>query len=490
MVLSFSSGFADRKKSDLLVLPFWQGEKEAAAACPVEPFSAFVKLPLKSGDFMGKEGEFIVLYPREERLLLLGLGKKEECRAEGVRRAFAFVSHYCRKKKLSRISAAVPRTDFPAAAAALEGLLLAGYSFDKLKRDSIGREPPAILENICLVGIGAEAFEGCKRAASVVEAVNFARDLVNGNADDVTPKMLSETAKKLAKEYSAIKTTVLDRKKIEQEKMGLLLAVNRGSDKDPALIIAEYRGKPGSKDVTALVGKGITYDTGGLNLKPGTSMNTMKDDMAGGAAVLGAIKAAAALKIKANIVGVIASTENMIGPSSFKPGDVYISYSGKSVEIADTDAEGRLVLADAISYVEEKYAPSRIIDLATLTGGIVIALGEEAAGLFSNDDKLSEALLSAGEKCHERLWRFPLFAEYRDNLKSALADIKNTGERKATSITGAMFIRDFVKKTPWAHLDIAGTAYLSAPRRYHATPATGFGVRLLVEFLTAHAASL
>jgi leucyl aminopeptidase len=207
--------------------------------------------------------------------------------------------------------------------------------------------------------------------------------------------------------------------------------------------------------------------------------------MSGAAAVLGTIRAAAALGLKVNLLGAIPTTENSIGPLSYKPGNVYKSYSGKTVEIYDTDAEGRLVLADALAYVQDKYSPTRIIDLATLTGGIVVALGDEASGLFSNDDDLAEALLEAGEKTHERLWRLPLYPEYKELLHSSIADIKNaTPDRKASPIKGAVFLHQFIKKVPWAHLDIAGTAFLSSPRRYHTTNATGVGVRLLIEFLS------
>jgi leucyl aminopeptidase len=238
--------------------------------------------------------------------------------------------------------------------------------------------------------------------------------------------------------------------------------------------------------VTALVGKGITYDTGGLHLKT-TGMETMKDDMSGGAAVLGTIKAAAALGLKVNIIGAVASTENAIGPDSYKMGDVYRSYSGKTVEIMDTDAEGRLVLADAVSYIEDHYKPSRIIDLATLTGGIIVSLGDEASGLFSNDDELAEDLIRSGKHTYERLWRFPLYREYKEALKSTIADMRNSPPaRKASSIMGGMFIQEYIRKTPWAHLDIAGTAFLSNPRHYHPTNATGVGIRLLIDYLIHH----
>ncbi|MBS0616371.1 MAG: leucyl aminopeptidase [Verrucomicrobia bacterium] len=489
MQLSYAPSFADRKSADVLILPFWQGEKKATPACPMDSFAAGFEAAVKSGDFFGKEGELLPIYKKsnkEERLLLLGLGEKEACDPERIRRSIAAAVKWCRSKKIPTVSIALPRTDFPAAVPVTEGFLMTSFVFDSLRPHTVKKDPPVAISRCCLIGIGEEVFDDCKRAEVIINAVNFSRGLIMGNADDVTPEHLADVAKSLAKDYSSVKTTILDKKKIEQEKMGLLLAVNRGSALEPRFILVEYRGNPSGDDLTALVGKGITYDTGGLNIKPGSGMITMKDDMSGGATVLGVIKAAAELKLKVNILAAIPSTENAIGSRSYKLGDVYKSHSGKTVEIIDTDAEGRLVLADALSYVQKHYKPKRIIDLATLTGGIIVALGEEVAGLFSNDDKLSKALGEAGKATYERLWRFPLYTEYKEVLKSPIADMKNAGDRKASSISGAIFIQEFVeKKVPWAHLDIAGVAFLSNPRHYHSTPATGFGVRLLVEFLSA-----
>jgi leucyl aminopeptidase len=489
MQLHHASSFSERPASDVLILPFWQEDKQAEQACPAAEFRSLYKTALS--DFKGKEGEVLVLYKKpakEKRLLLLGLGKENQCTPEALRKSYAAALKVCRKKRWASVSAALPKTSFPGAAAALEGLLLMNYAFDSLKSQKDELTP--LVQKLCLVGIDAGTFKECRRTESVIKAVNFTRDLVNGNADDVTPQMLAKTAKDLEKESKAIKTTILDKKAIEKLGMGLLLAVNQGSHRDPVFVVVEYRGNPKSSDLTALVGKGITYDTGGLHLKT-SGMETMKDDMTGAATVLGAIKAAAALGLKVNLLAAFPSTENAIGPRSFKLGDVYRGYNGKTVEIIDTDAEGRLVLADAVSYIEEKYKPKRIIDLATLTGGIIVALGDEASGIFSNDDHLAEALIRAGNHTYERLCRFPLYAEYKEPLKSMIADLKNaTGTRKASSITGGIFIQEFIKKTPWAHLDIAGTNFLTVPRHYHSTNATGFGVRLLIDFLTHHEKTL
>jgi leucyl aminopeptidase len=470
-----------RKAADLIVLPFWQGKKLAHPACEMKEFAELFALPVQSGDFKGKEGETLVLYSRkqkhEKRVMLLGLGAEKTHSADSFRRAYAAAVKASLHKKHKTLNLLLP-TEGDLEESICEGVCLTNYAFDVFKE-----KPAPLLTKACLIGGGKELLRRCKKTAAIISAVNYTRDLVNGNADDVNPQMLSARAEELQKEFSSIKTTVFDKKRIEKEKMGFLLAVSRGAACDPAFLVIEYRGNPSSKERTAIIGKGITYDTGGLNIKQTGQMETMKCDMAGAAAVLGTLRAAALIGLKANLVGVIATAENAIGPNSYKPGDVYRGYSGKTVEISNTDAEGRLVLADALAYTEAHLKPTRIIDLATLTGGIVIALGEEATGLFSNNDKLAKELIHAGEKTHERLWRFPLYPEYKDALKSPIADLKNSGGRKASSITAAVFLQQFIKNTPWAHLDIAGTAYLSELKPYHPTHATGVGVRLLIELL-------
>lgn len=487
MQLSAISSLSERPQADVVVLLFWRGEKKAQPASGVEPFQKAIAPVLQEDDFQGKEGEIAVVYSgqkKEKRILLLGCGKASDATAETLRRSLAVAVKWCRQKGLSELSVVCPEGE-KFHVPITEGILLANYVFTALKADTLKDDRSRPLQKVCLIGLNQTAFAACKRAHTIVDSVNFARDLVNGNADDVTPQMLSKTAVELSRNNAHLKATILGKKELTKAGMHLLLAVAQGAARDPALICLEYRGNPASKKQTALVGKGITYDTGGLNLKPTGSMETMKCDMSGAAAVLGTLRAAAALKLPVNIIGVVASAENAIGPASYKPGDVYSSYSGKTVEITNTDAEGRLVLADAISYVQDHFKPTQIIDLATLTGGIVIALGEEASGLFATDDRLANMLEKAGEKTFERVWRFPLYPEYKEALKSPIADLKNSADRKASSITGATFIQAFVKKVPWAHLDIAGTAYLSAPRHYHCTPATGVGVRLLIEFFAS-----
>jgi leucyl aminopeptidase len=492
MLFTAASHLDKRKSADLLVVPFWKGKKHAEAAAPVGGLAAALSAPVDCGDFSGKEGELLILYESrgkrpEKRLALLGLGEEREFSPDLLRRSYAEVVKVCHRKKLSRLNILLPKVDKiekeSICQLICEGLLLTDYTFDTLKGE-FKQEEVSKVEKVSFIGADSACLHLCKRAALVMDAVNHTRDLVNGNADDVTPQAFVACAEELEKKHQTVKTIVLGKKELEKQGLGLLLAVSRGAARDPALITIEYRGDPKSSKSTALVGKGITFDTGGLNIKQTGQMETMKDDMAGAAAVLGTVSAAAEMGLKVNLIGVIATTENAIGPHSYKPGDVYRSYSGKTVEISNTDAEGRLVLADALSYLQAKFQPTRIIDLATLTGGIVVALGEELTGLFSNDETLARELIHAGERTHERLWRMPLLSEYREQLKSPIADLKNSGGKKASSSTAAAFLKEFIKEgTPWAHLDIAGTAYLSAPKHYHQTLATGVGVRLLISLL-------
>lgn len=474
-----------RKPAELLVLPFWEGKQHAESAVSIAKYKAQVQSPTILHDFQGKEGELLFVYgsnkKSDKRFALLGLGNKEKINTEKLRRAYSQLTKACHQKKIEDICLLLPEADMTEEMVVMgiaEGILLTNYAFDKLKHIK-KPEKSVLLKKAGLIGVSKQGLNIAKRCRIIAEGVYITRDLVNGNADDVTPQYLSRFAQDLARRLPHVKATILKKSQIEKEKMGLLLAVNRGSASDPALIILSYSGDPRSKEHTVLIGKGVTYDTGGLNLKPYTSMETMKADMAGGAAVIGTIYAVASLGLKVNVTAVIPATENSIGSKSYKPGDVYKSYSGQMIEVSNPDAEGRLILADAITYAKKKLKPTRIIDIATLTGGIDITLGPEACGLFSNNDALSDSLQRAGANTFERVWRFPLYEEYRAYLKSDIADMKNSASRSASSITAAMFLQEFVEKTPWAHLDIASVSYLSEKRR-----GTGFGVRLLVDLLS------
>ena len=486
MEISVIEQVSERKVVDVTVLPFWQKDKKAVPAFSGKTFSQDISSALETGDFKAKQGETLLIYPQEgggeeTRLLLLGLGEKKKD-AESLRRSFAAAVSVARAKKCKKATFILPATDEKTVEAVSDGVILSNYAFDSLKNECLKEDPTALLEKIYFIGGDKKTLSQIKRQHHIADGVFLTRDLANDNADGATPQELSAQARKLARKFPKVKTTVYGKKEIEKMKMGLLLAVNRGSDRDPAFIVMEYRGNPSSKQKTAIVGKGITFDSGGLNLKPTGHIETMKVDMAGGATILGTLYAAAATNLKANIVGVIPTTENSIGPSSYKPGDVYQSYSGKTVEINNTDAEGRLILADALAYTVDVIKPTRIVDLATLTGAIVIALGEGVTGLFSNDDRLSKALETAGEATGEPVWRLPLVVDYKEELKSTIADLKNCGSRRGSSITASLFLQEFVKDTPWAHLDIGGTAHRD-PKHYNTTHATGYGVRLLMSLL-------
>lgn len=452
------------KSPDLLVRPVWQGEKG--------------KLPAAlQADFSGKLGEVYFIYPEngpEKRLALVGLGTEKDITVEKLRRAFGSLTKEAVKRKLKTVAIEFPQVsgmdEDSRLRGVIEGLLFANYGYSELKT-----EPFSPLKKVALLGISKSLFDKVAYYETLFEGVNFARDLVNGDADYVTPSFIAEAGKKLG-------AKVLDRAALKKEKMGLLLAVAQGSLHEPYLISLEYNGNPKSKERTVLIGKGVTYDTGGLNLK-GTTMETMKADMGGAAAVMGAFMVAKKLKLKVNLSVVVPTAENAIGPGSFKPGSVYKSHSGKTVEIGNTDAEGRLILADAISWVKKHLKPTTIIDLATLTGAMRIALGSEALGLFSNSDALADSLITAGAETYERAYRFPLIEEYRESLNSDIADINNIGGREGGAITAALFIKDFIGDTPWAHLDIAPCAFFTEPKRYYPKYASGIGVRILIDYL-------
>lgn len=473
----------ERKAADLVIVPFFEEKSKAVAAIKAQELATLLSFPVNEGDFSGKEKEVLVYYPasgKEKRVLLLGLGQQTKCSAEVVRTCYAMALKAAGLKSVRHINVCLPdAASVEISSAAVEGMLLASYRFDGFKSKKDDKK----IESLCFCGALEKAL--LKKVETIIGAVAMTQDLVNGNADDVNAVAFIKLAKDLAKKHPSIKLNILDKKALEKEKMGLILAVGQAAAIDPAVVVFEYRGNPSSKEMVAIVGKGVTFDTGGLNLKvSGSGIETMKCDMAGAAAVVGIIRACAELKLKVNVVGALGIAENAMGPLSYKPGDVFYSRDGKSVEITNTDAEGRLVLADTISYVEAHYPCRCVIDLATLTGGVVIALGESAAGLFSSDDKLAAALEASAARTHERVWRLPLYQDYREMMKSPIADLKNSSnKRHASAPTGAVFIQEFVKTSSWAHLDIAGVAYLSELRPYYPTAATGYGVRLLIDFL-------
>lgn len=479
MKVSVEGSGRQGSKADVLIVPFWKGARGSVPAWQGEQTFPIPEGAALRHDFVGKRGQAVLLYPSKgqaARVLFLGLGTADDATAETIRSGYAVAIQACREGKFSSVAVVVPSAKHLDAEsigqAVVEGCCLANYSFSAKEKQAS--------EVSSLVFLGAT--KDIQESLVICEAVHRARDMVNANADDATPAWIAAQAVALAKTSPKLKATVFDKKRIEKEGMGLLLAVGRGASVDPRFILVEYRGNPKARDHTVFVGKGVTFDTGGLDIKPAASMERQRTDMAGAATVLCALQAIAKLKLKVNITVVIPSAENSIGSRAYKPGDVYPSYSGKSVEIGNTDAEGRLILADALSYVVKRLKPTQIVDVATLTGAIVTALGDEVTGLLSNNDALAQRLIEAGETTYERLWRLPLVEEYRTQLKSDRADLRNVGGGGAGSIIAALFLQTFVENVPWAHLDIAGTRFLTEARRYHPKGATGVGVRLLVEF--------
>lgn len=481
MKYSIVSNFKDRAEAELLVLPFWEGGKGAFdfQVGQIEPV-------LKSGDFKGKKEETAIFYSseKEPRILLLGLGKEDKISVEILRRAYASVVKLAKQKKIKTVNLVFPMAGKLEKKDVIQGLgegvFLTNYGFH-LKSD---KSKEILLESFCVIGLEHSDIKIFDSIAILAKGVYFVRDLVNGNADEITPEYLARTAEKIAKESKKIECKIFDKKKIEEEKMGLLLAVNRGSNLDPYFIQLSYRGNPHSKDHIVLIGKGVTYDTGGLSLKPTEGMLSMKCDMAGAATVLGVVRTAEMLGLSVNVTAVVPTTENGIDAKSFKLGDVYRSYSGKTVEITNTDAEGRLILADALSYAVKNLNPTHLIDIATLTGAIVIALGEEIAGYFTPNEELVQKLNECSKKTDELLWQMPLNEDYKEaTLHSEIADMVNCSTRDAGSMKAAFFLQEFVEDTPWAHIDFAGPSYLTRPKYYYPTKGTGFGLRLLIEFL-------
>jgi len=468
MKISIGKNFEKRDSADLLILPFWEGPRKAFVGPKFEEFPP---------DFKGEKGEILFLYPKEEqekRFLLLGLGKKENTTAETLRRAFAKAIKGAMQKRVKQIHVLFPETKW--GSAVIDGIFLTNYEFLELK----GEKKSSLIEKVTFLGLDSKWESEIDLLQKIATSVHFVRDLVNGNADDITPLRLVKEAKKV--ENKKLSVQVLSKKELEKEGMGLLLAVGRGARHEPHLIQMSYQGDRKSREHLLLIGKGITFDTGGLCLKPPDNMMTMKADMAGVATVLGVMKTAAELELKINMTALLPVAENAIGSGSYKLGDVYRACSGKTVEVLNTDAEGRLVLADAIAYGVKHLSPTAIIDVATLTGSIVVALGEEISGLFASDDSLAKDLEKAAEITGENLWRMPLY-DYKEAIHSDIADIANVGGRDGGAIKAALFLQEFTDGVPWAHIDMAGPAYLSKPKYYSPTKATGWGVRLLLAFL-------
>ena len=428
-------------------------------------------------EFSGKANA--LLYSRDTGTLCVGLGERAKIDAHTLRSAAGAAAMFL--KKIGRTRAVVQLEDWPQfAGEVVEGMVLADYRFESFKT-----KKSTLLESVKIQVLAedlAAAKTAGKHGETVGEAANFARDVANQPANLLYPETLADRAEKLGRDFD-LEVTVFDEKKLRAGKFGGLIAVGQGSVRGPRLIVIEHRGGPKSEKPIALVGKAITFDTGGISIKPAANMEDMIFDKCGGMAVLGAMAALAELKVKRNVVGIIASAENMPSGGAYRPGDIITTYDGKHVEIINTDAEGRVVLADAIAYARLDCKAAAIIDLATLTGACGVALGDYAAGFFTNNDAFGKRVLAAAEKAGERIWPLPLYTDHEEQIKSDVALIKNSGGRLGGACTAAAFLKTFAEDTPWAHLDIAFTAYREKDRADMARGATGFGVRTLVQLV-------
>jgi leucyl aminopeptidase len=445
-----------------------------------------------SGEFKGNLGELLTLHPAGrlavKRVLVVGLGPQEKVTLQSIRRASAIAARYAQNTGASDVVLALElESGTPQSGkigdreqvvqAQVEGALLGLYTFRKYKSgDSDERQVMQL--QVFTSNAGQQDVErGIERGRVLAEATNVARDLINEPANVLSPTELANRAQAMAQQ-SGLECEVLDKARITELGMGGLLGVSQGSAEPPKFIILRYRGGNANEKGIAFVGKGITFDSGGISIKPAAGMDTMKGDMGGAAAVFGAMQAIAALKPGINVTGLIPTCENMPSGTAFRPGDILRISNGKTIEIDNTDAEGRLILADALSYAV-KAGLSPIVDLATLTGGIVIALGNTMTGLFSNNEQLTDEIIAAGRVEGEKFWPMPLDEEYGDLIKSDIADVKQTGGRPASSITAAKILEHFVGNAQWAHLDIAGTSYADSKKPYQEKGATGVGVRTL-----------
>jgi leucyl aminopeptidase len=451
---------------------------------------------LSAGDFSGKEGEVTLLYAdlAAPRLLLVGLGDRSSFTLERVRRIAATAAKRARALGVRGAGFALPSLENAsveaAARAAAEGATLGLYRFTRYKSggsETKDAEGDRDLDDFDLVLDAAADEAAVSRAAGVgvkvAAATLLARDLANEPSNAATPEYLAAKAREIAERYG-MEVEVLDRAGIEEEGLVGLATVGRSAENEPRFIVLEHR-NGGDGAAIVLVGKAVTFDSGGISIKPSSGMEDMKFDMSGGAAVLGAMEAVGALDLPMNVVALVPATENLPGGSAFKPGDVLRLHSGKTVEVLSTDAEGRLILADALSYAR-RYEPAAVVDCATLTGACRVALGDHASGLMGNDENLIAEVQAAGEATGERAWPLPLFDEYTEQIRGDVADIKNSGGRYGGALTAGAFLKEFADY-PWAHLDIAGTAYGKKGSPYTQRGATGVPARLLVEFLMGRA---
>lgn len=492
MKVSIKSAQPEKQQKTSIIIGLFEGGELTPTAKHIDKMShGLISKILKQGAFEGKMGQLLPLFhltgTQFEHVLLVGCGKAKKLSTPQFRKIVVGAIRTLAASKVTTATCYLTELEVGEKSlawkvkqiteAAWEGM----YRFDLFKSE---KEPAPVLKELVIHIADAKQMKACeealKQGRAIADGIILTKNLANTPSNICTPSFLAEQAKELAKSYSAISVKVLEEKDMQKLGMGALLAVSQGSAEDAKLICLEYKGTSKKQAPIALVGKGITFDTGGNSLKPADSMVGMKYDMCGAATVLGTIKAAAELKLPIHIVGIIAAVENMPGGTAYKPEDIVTSMSGQTIEVLNTDAEGRLVLADALTYCE-RYKPEVVIDIATLTGAVVIALGVHTTALLSNYDPLAKDLLRAGEESNDRAWQMPLWDEYQEQIKSPFADMANTGGRSAGTITAACFLSRFAKKFHWAHLDVAGTAAMmgGTAERF----ATGRPVPLLMQYL-------
>ncbi len=485
-------GSLTEQPSDVLIVNLFQGVKSPGGGTGAvdKALKGMITEVIRDDDFEGKLGEMTVIRVSGQipvkKVLLVGLGKSESFGLSEVMRASAVAARKCRELKAESVTsilhgagiAGLPA--FECAKAVVQGAILGAYEYIRFKTED-GKANP--IRSFSIVEIDADKLpeieRGMRLAEVIGDSVVWARDVINEPSNLVNPPYLAKLAQEIAGEYG-FECKILDRKAIEEAGMGLIAAVARGSEIEPRFIELKYKA-PGASKTVAIVGKGVTFDAGGYSLKSADGMYGMKDDMSGAGAVLAAMRAVGKLKPNVNVIALVPAVENLIGARAIHPGDIFKSYNGKMVEVANTDAEGRLILADAVAYAKEQ-GVDEIIDLATLTGACVVALGRQISGLFCTKDELANSLIRGGAASGETIWRMPVFEEYRESLKSDVADIKNTGSRDGGAINGALFIKDFVGDIPWAHLDLA-SASNDKDTDLAKKGATGAGAGMLIEYL-------
>jgi leucyl aminopeptidase len=495
MQIEMKVGRAEGEAAEVLVVTHCEGEplgKTAASGLDKVLGGSLGEL-LQSREFEGRAGEVVVYHTHgkvpAKRLLLVGVGKKHQMTLDAIRQALGHAVKRVRQCKVDSFAALVPavtpkgHTSLEVAQAMTEGAILGNYQFTTYRSDN---GTPANIERMSILtpekGQARPLSEGIRRGLATAEAAVLVRDLCNHPSNVMTPTRIANEAKKIAKE-EALNLKILEQKDMEQLGMGALLGVARGSHEPPKFIILEYNGsKKKEERPVVFIGKTITFDTGGISLKPAENMEHMKADMTGGAEVLAAVRAAARLRLPLRLVSVLPVAENMPGGRAMKPGDIVKTLSGKTVEVQNTDAEGRLILADALAYAQ-RYHPAALVDIATLTGACVVALGQFAIGMFGTDDKLKAQVQKSGLKAGERVWEMPLWDEYFEQLRSDVADMRNIGGRGGGMITAALFLSKFAGDGPWVHIDIASTDWSERERAYIPKGPTGIGTRLLIQYL-------